>query len=107
MHVRFQRIVIKGSCQLLRVKLSTREEEFVWKITKQPLGLIILGQNCWAKASVVNELFGQPLLPMLFPAQDYEEKSLSWRMVCFSYGSQTQITLALANSYELVDQLVD
>ncbi|XP_022255837.1 dual serine/threonine and tyrosine protein kinase-like [Limulus polyphemus] len=93
--------------QLLRVKLSTDDEEFVWKITEQPLGVVILGQNCWAKASVVNELFGQPLLPMLFPGQDNEEKLLSWRMVRFSYGSQTQITLALANSYELVDHLVD
>ncbi|XP_076344116.1 dual serine/threonine and tyrosine protein kinase-like isoform X2 [Tachypleus tridentatus] len=107
MRAHFQRTVTKGSCQLLKVKLSTQEEEFVRKITEQPLGLIILGQNCWAKASVVNELFGQPLLPMLFPGQDYEEKYLSWRMVRFSYSSQTQITLALANSYELVDHLVD
>ncbi|XP_022236675.1 dual serine/threonine and tyrosine protein kinase-like, partial [Limulus polyphemus] len=92
---------------LNRIKLPPNEEKLIENLVEQPLGIIILGQNCLAKASVVNELFGQPLLPTLYPRQCNQEERLSWRMVRFSYGTHTQISLALANSYELVEHLIE
>ncbi|XP_013778874.2 dual serine/threonine and tyrosine protein kinase-like, partial [Limulus polyphemus] len=67
--------------QLFNVKIPNVDEDFIQNIINQPLGIIILGQNCWAKASVVNELFGQPLLPTFSPGHDNEDECYSWRMV--------------------------
>ncbi|XP_076332963.1 dual serine/threonine and tyrosine protein kinase-like isoform X2 [Tachypleus tridentatus] len=93
--------------QLSKIKIPCVDEDFIQKIIDQHLGIIILGQNCWAKASVVNELFGQSLLPTLPPNHNIEEEQCSWRMVRLSYGVQTKISLALSNNYELVENLVE
>ncbi|XP_022257624.1 dual serine/threonine and tyrosine protein kinase-like isoform X2 [Limulus polyphemus] len=68
------------NCQLFKIKIPSKDEDILQNITDQCLGIIILGQNCWAKASVVNELFGQSLLPTLPPNHDTEEEYCSWRM---------------------------
>lgn len=92
---------------LYKIKLPPEEMKVIENVVEQPLGLIILGQSCLAKASVVNELFGQPLLPTLYPRQCTKEECVTWRMVRFSYGIHTQISLALPNSYELVEHLIE
>lgn len=47
----------------------------------RPPSVIILGQNCRAKAILVNELLGQTQLPV-----EESTEALSWRMVRFKYS---------------------
>lgn len=62
--------------------------------------IIVHGQNCYAKTCVVNELFGKKILPIVNTDGQH-----SWRMVRFTYGQSNQISLALPDSYELVEHL--
>ncbi|CAG0912537.1 unnamed protein product [Notodromas monacha] len=67
------------------------------------LCLVIMGQTPYAKASVVNELFGTPILPLVRDLDSH----LAWRTVRFisGRGPRAQVSLALPNSYELVERL--
>lgn len=47
----------------------------------RPPSIIILGQNCRAKAILVNELLGQTQLPV-----EESSETLAWRMVRFKYS---------------------
>lgn len=51
----------------------------------------------------MNELFNQPLLPIIDREQDTDK--ISWRMVRFKYGPKLNLSLCLPGSYELVDNL--
>ena len=55
-------------------------------IIEHPPRLIVLGQTSYAKASVVNELFGMPLLPLI---RDMDSR-VSWRTVRFVGGEGIQ-----------------
>lgn len=89
--------------QLAQLKLNEADDRFISSAVTQPVALVVLGHSCWAKARVVNELFGQSVLPVTSPVGD--ESQLTWRMVRFSAGTQTEISLALPNSFELVEHL--
>ncbi|KAH9381923.1 hypothetical protein HPB48_017303 [Haemaphysalis longicornis] len=89
--------------QLAQLKLNEADDRFISSAVTQPVALVVLGHSCWAKARVVNELFGQSVLPVTSPVGD--ESQLTWRMVRFSAGNQTEISLALPNSFELVEHL--
>ncbi|XP_022255085.1 dual serine/threonine and tyrosine protein kinase-like isoform X3 [Limulus polyphemus] len=82
--------------------LSLENEELVEGIIRKPLGILILGDSCYAKAGVVNELFGQSLLPTVHPGGDAEDENINWRMIRLTYGNQTEISLALSDSFELI-----
>ncbi|XP_076331710.1 dual serine/threonine and tyrosine protein kinase-like isoform X2 [Tachypleus tridentatus] len=82
--------------------LSLENKELVEGIIHKPLGILILGDSCYAKAGVVNELFGQSLLPTAHHGGDAEEENINWRMIKFTYGNQTEISLALSDSVELI-----
>ncbi|KAL3250357.1 hypothetical protein MRX96_055538 [Rhipicephalus microplus] len=89
--------------QLAQLRLNETDDQFIGRTVMQPVALVVLGHSCWAKARVVNELFGQSVLPVTSPVGD--ESQLTWRMVRFSAGNQTEISLALPNSLELVEHL--
>uniref|UniRef100_A0A131YVD8 Dual serine/threonine and tyrosine protein kinase n=1 Tax=Rhipicephalus appendiculatus TaxID=34631 RepID=A0A131YVD8_RHIAP len=89
--------------QLAQLRLNETDDQFIGRTVMQPVALVVLGHSCWAKARVVNELFGQSVLPVTSPVGD--ESQLTWRMVRFSAGNQTEISLALPNSFELVEHL--
>ncbi|XP_064488035.1 dual serine/threonine and tyrosine protein kinase-like isoform X2 [Ornithodoros turicata] len=89
--------------QLQHLRLSIEDEHLIAGAVSCPIALIVLGQSCYAKACVINELFGQTVLPVTSPLSD--DGRMSWRMVRFCYGFQTEISLALPNSFELVEHL--
>ncbi|CAN7982056.1 unnamed protein product, partial [Ixodes pacificus] len=94
-----------SEAQLAQLRLNEADDKFIASAVNQPVALVVLGQSCWAKACVVNELFGQTVLPVTSPGS--EEGQLTWRMVRFCPGTsnQTEISLALPNSFELVEHL--
>lgn len=47
------------------------------------IGITVLGHDCWAKAAVANELFGQKILPTEPQDAESDNSKLSWRMVMF------------------------
>eukprot|EP00058_Branchiostoma_floridae_P000349 XP_002585837.1 hypothetical protein BRAFLDRAFT_289705 [Branchiostoma floridae] len=77
------------------------EEEYIQSVISRPPCLVILGQSCDAKASVVNELFGEAVLPTVRS----RDVSVSWRMLRFKFGSSRNLRLTLPDSFELVDTL--
>ncbi|CAH1264384.1 DSTYK [Branchiostoma lanceolatum] len=77
------------------------EEDYIQSVITRPPCLVILGQSCYAKASVVNELFGEAVLPTL----QGSEVSPSWRMLRFKFGPSRTLRLTLPDSFELVDSL--
>ncbi|XP_035677571.1 dual serine/threonine and tyrosine protein kinase-like [Branchiostoma floridae] len=77
------------------------EEEYIQSVITRPPCLVILGQSCDAKASVVNELFGEAVLPTV----QSRDVSVSWRMLRFKFGSSRNLRLTLPDSFELVDTL--
>ncbi|KAG8199777.1 hypothetical protein JTE90_000870 [Oedothorax gibbosus] len=92
--------------QIQSIQLKLESEKAVEDVIYNGVGITILGHDCWAKAAVVNELFGQKILPTEPQDAESDSSKLSWRMVRFIYGVQTQVSLALPNSYELLDHLV-
>ncbi|RWS15880.1 Dual serine/threonine and tyrosine protein kinase-like protein [Dinothrombium tinctorium] len=91
--------------QLADISLKSEEEEKLRKIIDNPVGIIVLGSKSWAKATIVNELLGYALLPVAAPSVDDNQSAKNWRTVRFMYGPQTQVSLAVANCYELVEHL--
>ena len=81
-------------------EFSVSEEDDIHSIVKQQPCLIILGQTSYARALIVNEVLGQNILPV----ENYDEQAV-WRGINFAYGEATIISLSLAESYELVDNL--
>ncbi|XP_054716105.1 dual serine/threonine and tyrosine protein kinase-like isoform X2 [Uloborus diversus] len=92
--------------QVTSIQFKPEVEQSVNDIIYNAIGITVLGHDCWAKAAVVNELFGQKILPTEPQDAESENSKLTWRMVRFMYGVQTQVTLALPNSYELLEHLV-
>uniref|UniRef100_A0A2L2Y4N0 Dual serine/threonine and tyrosine protein kinase n=1 Tax=Parasteatoda tepidariorum TaxID=114398 RepID=A0A2L2Y4N0_PARTP len=92
--------------QISSIQLKLENEQAVHDLIYSAVGITILGHDCWAKAAVANELFGQKILPTEPHDAESDGSKFSWRMVRFIYGVQTQVTLALPNSYELLGHLV-
>ncbi|GIY36225.1 hypothetical protein CDAR_522061 [Caerostris darwini] len=92
--------------QIESIQLKLESEQAVYGVIYSSIGITILGHDCWAKATVANELFGQKILPTEPQDAESDSSKLSWRMVRFIYGVETQVSLALPNSYELLDHLV-
>ena len=63
--------------------LKAEDENKIQNITENPIGIVILGSQSWAKAAILNELLGYALLPV--------NSSNNWRTVRIMYGSQTQV----------------
>ena len=82
-------------------ELTPEEEEEIAAIIKKPPCLLVLGQSCYCKSFLVNEIFGKAILPPL----DYHEEDIRWRAVRFKYGDKENVSLSLPGSYELVESL--
>ena len=78
------------------------EETAIGEVIHKHPGLIILGQSCYAKAFLTNEIFSQTILP---PVSSSEDNTKRWRMVRFKYGDKASVSLTLPDSFELVDNL--
>ena len=91
-------------------ELSPAEEEQIESVIKKYPCLLVLGQTCYAKAFIVNQIFNKNILPVI----DYDDESpndntpsVKWRMVRFKYGDKNNIGLGIpGTSFELLDSLV-
>ncbi|XP_013412982.1 dual serine/threonine and tyrosine protein kinase [Lingula anatina] len=89
--------------QTVVAEILAEERGELEHVLSDPPCFIILGQTCYAKASVVNEVFNQTVLPPI----DDEDFDTKWRMARFKYGEQRTISRSIPGSYELVDNLTD
>ncbi|XP_076357416.1 dual serine/threonine and tyrosine protein kinase-like isoform X2 [Tachypleus tridentatus] len=97
-----QRSGYLDNSELEFIGLSAENEDIIEGIVHQPLGIVILGNSCSTKVEVVNQLFGQALLPTVPSCGDNGEDKIHRRMIRLSYGNQTEISLALSDDYELI-----
>lgn len=85
--------------QLAKFHLSPDDEFTVWNIIEQPVGFVVLGSSCWAKACVVNTLLGRSVLPVVPHGQES-----NWKMVKFTYGKSSKAKL-VNGGYEVLDHI--
>lgn len=71
------------SDQLQNIYFKPETEQAVNDIIYSSIGITVLGHDCWAKAAVANELFGQKILPTEPQDAESDYSKLSWRMVIF------------------------
>ncbi|EDO44458.1 predicted protein [Nematostella vectensis] len=70
-------------------------------VCEKPPTIIVVGQTCFAKVCVINELLGEPVLPSV---EDLEGDR-SWRMIRIKYGNISNVSLVLPDSFELAAAL--
>lgn len=90
-----------GKEQLEKFALKPEDESAVWNIIEQPVGFVVLGSCCWARAIVVNDLMGRNILPII-PLGETDTK---WKMVRFSHGKSARAKIVLPNGFELLEHL--
>uniref|UniRef100_A0A8C6TBX6 Dual serine/threonine and tyrosine protein kinase n=1 Tax=Neogobius melanostomus TaxID=47308 RepID=A0A8C6TBX6_9GOBI len=95
--------------QLSCISFPSHEEEFLRNTVGAAPYVIILGQDCAARYQLLNGLLGERLLPLGPEAgeacEGVQGTVCKRRKLCFSYGRQTRLSLALPGQYELVHQL--
>lgn len=72
--------------QVKNILLKHETEQAVNDVIYCSIGITILGHDCWAKAAVANELFGQKILPTEPQDAESDSSKLSWRMVSKVFG---------------------
>ncbi|GBM95682.1 Dual serine/threonine and tyrosine protein kinase [Araneus ventricosus] len=90
-----------GKEQLEKFALKPEDEKEVWHIIEHPVGFVILGSCCWARATVTNTLMGRNILPIV----PYGENDHHWRTVKFNYGKTARARLMLPGGYEILERL--
>ena len=70
-------------------------------ICDKPPTIIVLGTSCYAKVCAINELVGEPILPLV----EEGDQSVMWRMVRFKHGYYSTLSLVLPDSFELAAAL--
>lgn len=85
----------------LRNHILTEEHQELFHLTQRPPSIIVLGTSCYAKVCTINELVGEPVLPMV---EDLDS-SVTWRMVRFKHGPHSTLSLVLPDSFELAAAL--
>lgn len=88
--------------QLFMVELLQEEEAEVLSTATKPPGIVILGQNIYTKARLINEIFNRNLFPLEFSES---EKNGNYRSVQFKHGHNLSVSLQLPDDYDLVDNL--
>lgn len=78
------------------------EEKYLQQIVDHLPCILILGQDCNAKCQLLNLLLAVRVLPTLKLDSD---ESCKLRRLRFTYGTRTQVSLALPGQYELVHTL--
>ena len=93
--------------QNYHAELSPTEEEQIESVTKKYPCLLVLGQTCYAKAFIVNQIFNKHVLPVIDYDEDSSSSAVKWRMIRFKYGEKNNIGLGIpGTSFELLDSLV-
>lgn len=82
--------------QLEKFTLNPEDEKAVWNIIEQPVGFVVLGSCCWARAMVVNQLMGRNILPII----PFGETESRWRMVSSSYFFVFEVSHYIALNLE-------
>lgn len=90
--------------QIHETQLTAQDLEQLNRIIDSKVSIVVLGQSCYAKACVTNELFNKQVLPVV-QGPDGGDRGGAWRMVRFRYGTSNQISISLPNSYELIEHL--
>nr|XP_006816396.1 PREDICTED: dual serine/threonine and tyrosine protein kinase-like [Saccoglossus kowalevskii] len=86
--------------QISFIEIPENEDECVNNTLEKPPCILVLGQTCYAKLVVVNELLGDQVLPQV----DSGYKTGSCRMVRIRYGIKNHLSFMLPDSFELVDE---
>ncbi|KAM6041237.1 dual serine/threonine and tyrosine protein kinase isoform 2-T2 [Theristicus caerulescens] len=84
------------------ISFPRHEEEHLQRTVSWHPCLLILGQNCNAKCQLLNILLGEKLLPT---TKISNEENCKRRRIRFTHGTQTRISLALPEQYELVHMM--
>lgn len=88
--------------QVCHLHPTEEQQATISQAVARRVAIVVLGRSCAAKAAVVNELFGASVLPggVAHGPDDV------WRMVRFSYGQQTVISLTVPDTaYDLMEVL--
>ena len=67
----------------------------------KPPTIIVLGTSCYAKVCVINELLGEPILPLV----DNDDAKVMWRMIRLKHGFYSTLSLVLLENFELAAAL--
>ena len=86
--------------EALKAYLPADEYHELAHICDKPPTIIVLGTSCYAKVCAVNELLGEPILPM---TEDADQTM--WRMIRFKHGYYSALSLVLPDSFELAAAL--
>uniref|UniRef100_A0A8C9EWZ0 Dual serine/threonine and tyrosine protein kinase n=1 Tax=Pavo cristatus TaxID=9049 RepID=A0A8C9EWZ0_PAVCR len=84
------------------ISFPRHEEEHLQQTVSWHPCLLILGQNCNAKCQLLNILLGEKLLPT---TKISSEENCKRRRIRFTHGTQTRVSLALPEQYELVHMM--
>lgn len=71
--------------QLFMVELLQEEEEEVLSTATKPPGIVILGQNIYTKARLINEIFNRNLFPL-----EFSESEKKWQLPLSAIQTWTQ-----------------
>ncbi|XP_065670370.1 dual serine/threonine and tyrosine protein kinase [Hydra vulgaris] len=66
----------------------------------KPPAIIVLGTSCYAKVCVINELLGEPILPIV-----ENDSNVMWRMIRLKHGFYSTLSLVLLENFELAAAL--
>lgn len=88
--------------QLSCISFPPTEEKYLQQIVDHLPCILILGQDCNAKCQLLNLLLAVRVLPTLKLDSD---ENCKLRRLRFTYGTRTQVSLALPGQYELVHTL--
>ncbi|KXJ28456.1 dual serine/threonine and tyrosine protein kinase [Exaiptasia diaphana] len=89
------------SDDVLSAYLPEDQYQFLDSVCEKPPTIIVVGQTCFSKVCVINELLGEPVLPTV---EDLE-CGTSWRMIRIKYGNISNVSLVLPDSFELAAAL--
>lgn len=89
------------SDDVLSAFLPESDNQSLAKVCEKPPTIIVIGQTCFAKVCVINELLGEPVLPVVGELDSHT----SWRMIRIKYGNISNVSLVLPDSFELAANL--
>lgn len=89
------------SQEVLSAYLPENDSQSLTKVCEKPPTIIVIGQTCFAKVCVINELLGEPILPVVGEL----DSRTSWRMIRLKYGNISNVSLVLPDSFELAANL--
>ncbi|KAF8569417.1 hypothetical protein P879_07014 [Paragonimus westermani] len=87
----------------VNIKLPSSVENYCVKIAENDIAIIILGQNNYAKAALVNEIFQKELLPV---SETSTGEQPLWRLINIHHGQQNSASLCSKETLTSLDDHV-